>query len=104
MKALSYYFVADHSSYRSLPYQTGVAQADPFILVETARQCSFVSTRRGRNSDFPNKNGLFCSFFSCIFPIAVVIFASQNTPCFADSLGAANRGFLFGDKQAGIDG
>ena len=51
----------------------------------------------------PNKNGHFLHFFSCIFELSVVIFASKKTPCLADSNGAAERGFLFWN-QAGDGG
>ena len=49
----------------------------------------------------PNKNGLFLLFFSCMFQLSVVIFASKKTPCLADSNGEAERGFLFGTRRPG---
>jgi hypothetical protein len=47
----------------------------------------------------PNKNGHFSRFFSCMFQLCVVIFASKKTPCLADSNGEAERGFLFGTRR-----
>jgi hypothetical protein len=61
------------------------------ILVDEARKLS----RQARKTGFPSKKWGFSAVFSCNLAVSVVIFASQKTPGFADSKGAAKAGVSF---------